>query len=593
MKKLAKFLIILAAALALSVTAACSGLSFLTGDTSGGTGTSSSGSSETGAATTVETDPEAFSEADVTVVDLDGADASVTLSGSTGTISDTTRGSSGSEVTITSKGTYLVTGSSENVRITVDDSTKSGNVYLVFRDAVMTSSAGACVFVRNADKVILYAKGSSSITSTAASETADASSGASVDGAVFSRDDLTINGDEGSSLSVSSKLHGIVCKDDLAVTGGTVSVTADGKGLDVNDSVKIGGGSLTVTSGKDGIQVSNDEGTGSFYMDGGSLGITAGYDGIDASDASGSVTVAGGTLNIKAPSGGSSKSKSSSTSQKGIKSGGPLGIGAGEITVSSADDCLHCASDINISGGTLSLSSSDDGIHSDKSLYVSGGDVTVSKAYEGLEALVIDISGGNLSITASDDGVNAAGDTSDSSTRVNVWTNTSSTGTLKISGGNIYINASGDGLDTNGSMYISGGTTIVEGPTNSGNGALDKGDGNGCVASITGGTVLALGSAGMAINFDSGTQCSALVSLSGGKGTVISVADGSGFSFTATKSFATVVYSSPSMTKGNSYKITAGSSSATASFSSSYYYSNVSGGMGGTGGTGGMGGRMW
>ena len=115
------------------------------------------------------------------------------------------------------------------------------------------------------------------------------------------------------------------------------------------------------------------------------------------------------------------------------------------------------------------------------------------------------------------------------------------------------------------------------------NGALDKGDGSGCVASITGGTVLAIGSTDMAVNFGAGTQCSGLVSLSGSSGTKIAVEDGSGFTFTATKSFGCVVYSSPKMSKGNSYTITAGSSSATMDFSSSLYYSNVSG-MGGPGG---------
>ena len=146
------------------------------------------------------------------------------------------------------------------------------------------------------------------------------------------------------------------------------------------------------------------------------------------------------------------------------------------------------------------------------------------------------------------------------------------------------MNASGDGLDSNGSIYITGGTTIVEGPTTSGNGALDKGDSNGCVASITGGTVLALGTSDMAVNFDTGTQCSALVNISGESGTEISVDDGSGFTYTATKTFSCAVYSSPNMTQGNSYTLTAGSNTANFDFTSDLYYSDVqSMGMGGRG----------
>ena len=104
------------------------------------------------------------------------------------------------------------------------------------------------------------------------------------------------------------------------------------------------------------------------------------------------------------------------------------------------------------------------------------------------------------------------------------------------------------------------------------------------------GTVLAIGSTGMAVNFDSGTQCSALVQISGDSGTEISVDDGSGFKYTATKSFACAVYSSLSMNQGNSYTMTAGSSTASMDFTSGLYYSNVAS-MGGMGGMGGPGGR--
>ena len=99
--------------------------------------------------------------------------------------------------------------------------------------------------------------------------------------------------------------------------------------------------------------------------------------------------------------------------------------------------------------------------------------------------------------------------------------------------------------------------------------------------------MLALGTADMAENFDSGSQCAALVSLFGSAGDVITVDDGSGFSFNATKSFACVVYSSPSMTQGNSYTITAGSESAVMDFSGGLYYTDVASGQRG-GGPGGM-----
>ena len=123
----------------------------------------------------------------------------------------------------------------------------------------------------------------------------------------------------------------------------------------------------------------------------------------------------------------------------------------------------------------------------------------------------------------------------------------------------------------------------MEGPTNGGNGALDKGDGADCVISVTGGTVLALGTADMAVNFNDGTQCAGLVALSGSAGDTVTVDDGSGFTFTATKSFACAVYTSPSLSQGSTYTITAGADSAVMDFSAGLYYADVASMGGGPG----------
>lgn len=526
--------------------------------------------------TIVETDDSAFSNSDTKNVSDESYDALITLNGSTGTISDTTRGSSGEIVTINSKGIYLVQGTSENVTIKIDDESKSGNIYLILDNVSMTNSSFACIYVKNADKVVLQCNGNNYITYTSTTVPTDDTS--KIDGAIHSKNDLTINGT--GTLTIKSSLHGIVCKKDFKITDGTIVINATNKGIDVNKSVSIGGGNIEITAGHDGIQVNKDDGTSYFYMEDGVLKITSGYDGICVNTDTdvtftGYLKIAGGTINITA-GGGSSKSSSSSTSKKGIKCDGDIYIGDANITVSSADDSIHSNMSISITSGTLTLSSSDDGIHADSTLSISGGNVNVNKSYEGLEAYVVNISGGTINVYASDDGINAAGGSDTTSSQTNPWARFSaSTGTLYISGGTLYINASGDGLDSNGSIYISGGTTIVEGPTNSGNGALDKGDGNNCVCQITGGTVLALGSTGMAINFDSGSQCSALVTISGGNGTKITVNDGSGFTFTASKTFACAVYSSPYMKKGSTYTLTAGSNSTSLNFSSSLYYSTV------------------
>ncbi len=516
---------------------------------------------------------EYFSDSDTKDVSSEAENATVTLEGESGTISDTARGSSGSNVVITSKGVYRVTGSSQNVSVVVRDDNKSGNVYLILDNVTMENLNYSCISVEAADKVIICLVGENTLKYTAKSS--------DYDGAIYASDDLTING--AGALYVTSSLHGIVCKNDLKLTGGTVSVTASSIGIKAKDSVRIGGCAVTVNSGHDGVQVNSSETGPFFHIGGGSLAVNAGYDGIDvgttASVMTGFASFAGGTVSITA-GGGSGNSKDSKVSQKGVKCDGKIVVSGANLTVDSADDALNSSSEVNLISGAVTLSSSDDGIHADNVLGISGGELSILKSYEGLEAYEIGISGGATTIYASDDGINAAGgsDTQSTEEEPGRWSMNSSAGTLRVSGGMLYVNAGGDGLDANDSLYVSGGTVIVEGPTDNGNGALDLGNGSGCVAEITGGTVLAIGSSGMAVNFDSGTQCSALLSLSGDVGTQISVDDGSGFTFTTTKSFSCVVYSSPYMKEGNTYTVTAGGSSASASFSSGLYYGNVSGG---------------
>ena len=248
-----------------------------------------------------------------------------------------------------------------------------------------------------------------------------------------------------------------------------------------------------------------------------------------------------------------------SASTKGLKSGGDLTVSGGSLTVTSLDDAIHANGSITVSGGTFLLYTGDDGLHADDSLTVSGGDITVSQSYEGLEANHIMISGGTVSVTASDDGMNANGGTamfgvSDGGTLP----------TLTVSGGTVYVNAEGDGLDSNGNLIIEGGTVIVDGPTNGGNGALDAGTENGGSILCNGGTVLAIGASGMAESFgEDSKQCSFIHSYDTAMpaGTKIAISDENGepiFEYESVKSFSSVVFSSPALVLGKAYTVTVG-----------------------------------
>ena len=281
-----------------------------------------------------------------------------------------------------------------------------------------------------------------------------------------------------------------------------------------------------------------------------------------------------------------------SASRKGLKAGNAIAITGGKITVDSADDTLHSGGSVVISGGSFELSSGDDGIHADEIVEISSGTVNISKSYEGVEAKYITVSGGNITVNASDDGFNASDGSGENFGGFGGKGNqqaaeSGDTPYLKITGGTLYVNANGDGLDSNGSILVEGGEITVDGPTNGGNGALDKGDGN-YLLTVTGGTLAAFGATGMEEGF---TDDSAQVSLlhnftsSVAAGTEVTVKDEDGnviATYTPAKSWQSMVFTSDKLTQGSTYTITAGDQSETVTLDS-INTSNSTGGFGGGG----------
>ena len=118
------------------------------------------------------------------------------------------------------------------------------------------------------------------------------------------------------------------------------------------------------------------------------------------------------------------------------------------------------------------------------------------------------------------------------------------------------MNASGDGVDSNGSIEVSGGVTLVSGPTNGGNGALDYGKS----ATVAGGVFIATGSSGMAQGFSAATNQGAMLINVGNLSANVSIAicDENGkciASFTPDKSYQTAVITAPEIQQGKKYSI--------------------------------------
>ena len=573
----------------------------------------------------------AFSNRDNQTAYIEAGSTVITLSDTASRVDGNGAEASGANVTITAAGTYILRGASTNARVTVE-AAKTDKLQLVLDGVSITSKDGPALFIKSADKVFLtLADGSeNSLADGDSYELVDEDT--SLDAALFSREDMTING--AGSLTVNGNYkHGIVSKDDLVITSGTLKITSQKVGLSGKDCVKIAGADITIDAGTDGIRSDNDEDAscGYVYIESGTLNITAGNDGIQAETVLNIVggtftlTTGGGSANASTQSGGDfnpmwgmwggTASTTSEESAKGLKASSDILISGGTFTIDSSDDAIHSNGTIRITDGEFAIKSGDDGIHADTDLGISGGVIHITKSYEGIEASKLVISGGNIDLIASDDGLNAAGGNDGSSMggRPGMGSFTRDNGEIIISGGYLLVNASGDGIDSNGTVTVSGGVTLVTGPPNSGNGALDYESS----ATVTGGVLIALGASGMATGFTSAENQGAIFCSfsTQSAGTSLSLCDADGkvlASFTPDKAYQSAVISAPGIADGGTYTLLAGA--AVANADSNGYAKDTTctggttittitmngllygsgggmGGIGGMGGHGGMGGK--
>ncbi len=508
------------------------------------------------------------------------------------TLSDTNINISGSgaeetdgTVTITESGTYVFSGTLSDGRIVVNAPDKE--VTVVLNGADITCSYSSPLYVYKASCATVYLlKGTENKLTDGGSYTYSDSYSSSEDeepnACLYSKSDLIIAG--AGSLTVNANFNnGITSKDTLRIDSATITVTAKNHGINGKDYLTLKSAKVSVTSGGDALRSTNDsdETLGYITCVNSDLTLVSGEDGMQAETV---MTISGGNINIKS-GGGSGAAISDDASAKGIKAGKSVAILDGTFTLDCCDDAVHSNGSAEISGGTFAISTGDDGVHADENLKISGGTITVSKSYEGLEGATIDISGGNITITASDDGINAAGGNDESGFGGGMARDTfggSSSYYINISGGTINIDASGDGIDSNGSLTVSGGEIYISGPISGGDSALDY-DGT---ASITGGTVIAAGSNGMAQNFgDSSTQGSIMLTYQTASSGKVSVADSSGnvlAEYTPSKNYSCVVVSCPGLTKGGTYTVTACGQSQSVTLESIIYGSgSMGGGQGG------------
>ena len=482
-------------------------------------------------------------------------------------------------ITIAYGGDYTFTGQCDNARIVVQ-ADKKAKVKLIFDHAELTAHNAPVIYVANAGKTTVQSAKNSENTLRSLGEFSEEFVSADIDAAIYSKDDLILDGSGALFLSAVSS-HGIVSKDDLDLRGGDWTLDCWLDGLRGRDSIELEGGSYRVQCGGDGMKSNNDvdEGQGCIRISGGSLDISAGEDGIQAFR---DILISGGSIDITTGDGHGDVSaeplrrewirpgqeeppdldevhgEEETLSQKGIKAGNSITVTGGSIALDCRDDGIHSDASVNVSGGALTIESGDDALHANESIRFEGASLLIPICMEGIEAQRIDILSGSIDITAANDGINANG----LSRGVNM-------SRLSIAGGSVKIHAQGDGMDSNGDILISGGSIFVSADPSDGNSAVDYGIENGGDCTISGGSIVACGFAGMAEMFsDASTQCSVLYAFEEAYagGTKVSIYDSSGrflLSFVPENLFDCVIFSCDALRIGESCTIRVGDDSFT------------------------------
>lgn len=531
----------------------------------------------------------------------------------------------GQMVTITAEGTYIFSGTLSEGQIVVDaDNAKvqivfdnvditcasSAAVYVKSAEKVfVTLAEGSQNTLRNTDEyvaiddnnidAVIFSKSDLTLNGTGSLTIVSAEGHG-----IVSKDDLKITG---GTYDITAAGHALSGKDSVRIADGTFILTAEKDGIHAENAddeekgyIYIADGDFTITSDGDGMDASNI-----VQIEDGTLDITAGggaanslkthesdvpggpgggmpqngerpdgesmpqmgekpdgenmtemgkrpdgttppekpsqTDQSDTADETAAPDNATDHQSSSAETTEDTTTDESGTSTKGIKAGGGMYLNGGTYQIDSADDSIHSNANITIADGTYTLATGDDGVHADDALIVNGGTITVTESYEGLEGLTVTINDGTIDITASDDGINTAGEK------------------MELNGGYIHILAGGDGVDSNGDLTINGGEIYIDGPSDNGNNAIDYGDRSS--AYVNGGTLVAIGSSGMAeVMSDSSKQKVLMIKLGEQMeaGNVV-LTDSEGnviVSYTALKTYDCVIISTAEVESGATYTLT-------------------------------------
>ena len=242
----------------------------------------------------------------------------------------------GTTVTISHSGSFYIDGTLDDGQIVVDipDKTADAETVKLFLNGVdITGRSAPAILVSNAENTsVNLVDGTENFISDGDTAYSGDYLGAAV---IEAKDDITVKGGDlgtGSLTVTANTQDGIVCNNDIKITGGVLTVNT----LNSNDktdavkgktSVTVKGGTLNIDAEGDGIKSSK----GNVDISGGEISVKAGNDAVQAETA---INISGGVLTA----GG----------DRGLTAVGALNITGGQVVATATDD----QTDVSLMTGT-------------------------------------------------------------------------------------------------------------------------------------------------------------------------------------------------------------------------------------------------
>ena len=483
---------------------------------------------------------------------------------------------------------YVVTGKTTDGSLIINGNT---NFELNLNGADITSASTTAIDIEGKGNAYLVVNGTNKVKD---GTTADHKA------AIYSKGKLLISGD-GSLEVYGTYKNGIHGKTNIVIDKGVnlyVNSTAN-NGIKAGDNMYINGGIINVEVSADGGKAIN--GDADVVINGGRTTVIATGNGTWEADetlAYGGDTKAAAGIGSDATfymNGGELYAKATGSGGKGVKADLEGYITGGKIRIITEGGLYYSNGSTeshNYTGNTDNLPAAytsspkgmkigykDDTVTPNETygvLKISGGDIMIRTSgnnAEGMESKgTLDITGGTLLVYAHDDAINSTGD-------------------MTISGGTtVAVGTNNDAIDANGNMYLKGGTIIACGANGAETG-IDINEQKKLY--ISGGYIFAIGGR---VDGNLGSTTQGIISATGSvsANSSISVSNGSKTLFTFTMppvSYSgsnVMIISTPDLSSGSTYTLTAGSSSASVTASNT-----ISSGMGGGGMPGGGPGQRW